>query len=266
MNMHKIKNVWDEKKRDIFLNYNDKLIHYAAKMTRLKRNFWKIMIAVKKIKNYRFAHSKKKIFINKSIMTKNWKILCQHVNEKKITKNTWIKQMKKSFYKFSIWSTQNTSQQQTKSQSKQKFKISKTSIRTRRTKKTKAVQTNEIDFFSNDDANDSMIVNNDFFVEQYSEQFVTFFARNIFVRSELNSHKSRQNSLFLFFLMNQIFTSFFEYVQWTRRNASAIFRENKKKIQKLRQKKCDFDWFKNIRQIHDHQNKRNNRNAKKIFT
>ena len=57
---------------------------------------------------------------------------------------------------------------------------------------------NEIDFFSNDDANDNIIVNNDFFVEQYSKQkmitliyfFVTFFARNIFVRSVLNSHKS----------------------------------------------------------------------------
>ena len=95
---------------------------------------------------------------------------------------------------------------------------------------------NEIDFSSNDDANDNMIVNNDFFVKQYSEQkkitsiyfFVTFFARNTFVRSELNSYKSRQNSLFSFFLINRIFTSFFEYVQWTRQNASAIFRENKK--------------------------------------
>ena len=173
-------------------------------------------------------------------MTKNWKILCQHVNEKEITENTRIKKMKKLFYKFSIRSIQNTSQQQTKSQSKQKFKISKTSIRTRRTKKTKAVQTNEIDFFSNDDANDSMIVNNDFFVEQYSEQFVTFSARNISIQSELSLHKSRQNFLFSFFFMNQIFTSFFECVQWTRQNASAILRENKKKIQKLRQKKMRF--------------------------
>ena len=139
--------------------------------------------------------------------------MCQHVDEKKITENTRSKKMKKIFYKFSIRSVQNTSQQQTKSQSKQKFKISKTSIRTRRTKKTKAVQTNEIDFFSNDDANDNIIVNNDFFVEQYSEQFVTFSARNTSVRSELNSHKSRQNFLFSFFLMNRIFTSFFEYVQ-----------------------------------------------------
>ena len=138
--------------------------------------------------------------------------------------------MKKLFYKFLIRSIQNTSQQQTKSQSKQKFKISKTSTRTRRTKKIKTIQTNETDFFSNDDANDSMIVNNDFFVEQYSEQFVTFFARNISVRSELNSHKSRQNSLFSFFLINRIFKSFFKYAQWTRQNASAIFRENKKKF------------------------------------
>ena len=120
--------------------------------------------------------------------------------------------MKKSFYKFSIRSVQNISQQQTKSQLKQKFKTSETSIRMRRTKKTKAVQTNKIDFFSNNDVNDNMIVNNDFFVEQYSEQFVTFFARNIFVRSELNSHKLRQNFLFSFFLMNRIFTSFSEYV------------------------------------------------------
>ena len=75
-----------------------------------------------------------------------------------------------------------------------------------------------------------MIVNNDFFVEQYSEQFVTFFARNISVRSKLSSHKSRQNFLFSFFLMNRIFTSFSEYVQWIRQNASAIFRENKKKF------------------------------------
>ena len=148
--------------------------------------------------------------------------------------------MKKSFYKFSIRSIQNISQQQTKSQSKQKSKISETSIWTRRTKETKAVQTNEADFFSNDDANDSMIVNSDFFVEQYSEQFVTFSARNTFVRSELNSHKLRQNSLFSFFLINQISTSSFEYVQWTRQDASAVLRENKKKIQKLRQKKMGF--------------------------
>ena len=121
--------------------------------------------------------------------------------------------MKKLFYNFSIRSIQNISQQQTKSQSKQKFKISETSIRSHRTKKMKTIQTNKIDFFLNDDANDNMIVNNDFFVKQYSEQFVTFFARNIFVRSELNSHKSRQNFLFSFFLMNRIFTSFFEYVQ-----------------------------------------------------
>ena len=112
--------------------------------------------------------------------------------------------MKKSLYKSSIQSIQNTSQQQTKSQLKQKFKISKTSIQSHRTKKTKTIQTNETDFFSNNDANDSIIVNSDFFVEQYSEQekitsiyfFVTFFARNIFVRSELSLHKSRQNSLF----------------------------------------------------------------------
>ena len=126
----------------------------------------------------------------------------QYVNEKKITENTRIKKIKKLFYKFSIRSIQNTLQQQTKSQLKQKFQISKTSIRTRHTKETKTIQTNEIDFFSSDDANDSMIVNNDFFVEQYSEQFVTFSARNIFVRSELSSHKSRQNFLFSFFLMN----------------------------------------------------------------
>ena len=160
--------------------------------------------------------------------------------KKKITENTRIKKMKKSLYKFSIRSIQNTSQQQTKSQSKQKSKTSETSIRTRRTKKTKIIQTNKTDFFSNDDANDSMIVNSDFFVEQYSEQFVTFFARNIFVRSELNSHKSRQNFLFSFFLINRISTPLFEYVQWTRQNASAVFRENKKKIQKLRQKKMRF--------------------------
>ena len=134
MNMHKIKNAWNEKKRDMFLNHNDEILRYAVKMTRSKRNFRKIMTAVKKIRNYRFAHSKKKIFINKSIMTKNWKILCQHIDEKKITENTRIKKMKKSFYKFSIRSVQNISQQQTKSQSKQKFKISKTSIRTCREK------------------------------------------------------------------------------------------------------------------------------------
>ena len=111
MNMHKIKNVWNEKKRDMFLNYNDEILRYAIKMTRSERNFRKIMTTIKKIKNYRFAHSKKKISINKSIMTKNWKILCQHVNEKKITENTRIKKVKKSFYKFSIWSVQNISQQ-----------------------------------------------------------------------------------------------------------------------------------------------------------
>ena len=55
----------------MFLNHNDEIFRYAAKMTRSKRNFRKIMTAVKKIRNYRFAHSKKKIFINKSIMTKN---------------------------------------------------------------------------------------------------------------------------------------------------------------------------------------------------
>ena len=173
-------------------------------------------------------------------MTKNWKILCQHVDEKKITENTRIKKMKKSFYKSSIRSIQNISQQQTKLQSKQRSKTSETSIRTRRTKKIKIIQTNETDFFSSDDANDSMIINNDFFVKQYSEHFVTFFARNIFVRSKLSLHKSRQNFLFSFFLINRIFTSLFEYVQWTRQNASAIFRENKKKIQKLRQKKMRF--------------------------
>ena len=247
MNMHKIENVWNEKKRDMFLNHSDEILRYAAKMTRSERNFRKVMTAVKKIKNYWFAHSKKEISINKSIMIRDWKILYQHVDEKEITENTRIKKMKKSFYKFSIRSIQNTSQQQTKSQSEQKFKISKTSIWTRRTRKTKAAQTNEIDFFSNDDANDSMIVNSDFFVDQYSEQFVTFSARNTSVGSELNSHKLRQNFLFSFFLMNQTFTSFFEYVQWKRQNASAILRENKKKIQKLRQKKCDFDWFRNIR-------------------
>ena len=52
--------------------------------------------------------------------------------------------------------------------------------------------------------------------------------------------------------MNQIFISFFEYVQWTRRNAFAIFRENKKKFKNYDRKKCDFDWFKNIRQIHNY--------------
>ena len=93
-------------------------------------------------------------------------------------------------------------------------------IQSYRTKKTKTIQINETDFFSNDDANDNMIVNNDFFVQQNSEQkkitsiyfFVTFSARNIFVRSVLNLHKLRQNFLFLFFQINQIFTSFFEYV------------------------------------------------------
>ena len=139
MNMHKIKNVWNEKKRDMFLNYNDEIFRYAVKVTRSERNFRKTMTAVKKIRNYRFAHLKKRIFINKSIMTKNWKILYQHVDEKKITENTRIKKIKKSFYKFSIRSVQNTSQQQTKSQSKQKSKISKTSIRTHRTKKTKTI-------------------------------------------------------------------------------------------------------------------------------
>ena len=205
MNMHKIKNVWNEKKRDMFLNHSDEILRYATKMTRSERNFRKVMTAVKKIKNYRFAHSKRKIFINKSIMIRNWKILYQHVDEKKITENTRIKKMKKSLYKFSIRLIQNTSQQQTKSQSKQRFKISKTSIRTRRTKKTKAAQTNKIDFFSSGGANDSMIVNNDFFVEQYSEQFVTFSARNIFVRSELSSHKSRQKFLFSFFFNDSNF-------------------------------------------------------------
>ena len=212
MNMHKIKNVWNEKKRDMFLNYNDEILRYAIKMTRSERNFRKIMTAVKKIKNYQFAHLKKKIFINKLIITKNWKILCQHVDEKKIIENTRIKKMKKSFYKFSIWSIQNTSQQQTKSQSEQKSKILKTSIQLHRTKKTKTIHTNKADFFSNDDANDNMIVNNDLFVEQYSKQFVTFSARNTFVQSKLNLHKSRLNFLFSFFLMNQIFTSFFKYV------------------------------------------------------
>ena len=115
MNMHKIENVWSEKKRDMFLNHNDKIFRYAIKVARLKRNFRKIMTIIKKIKNYRFVHSKKKIFINRSIMTKNWKILCQHIDEKKITENTRIKKMKKSFYKFSIRSIQNISQQQTKS-------------------------------------------------------------------------------------------------------------------------------------------------------
>ena len=145
--MHKIKKTWNEKKRDMFLNYNNEILRYAIKMTRSKQNFRKIMTTVKKIKNYRFAYSKKKISINKSIMTKNWKILCQHVDEKKITENTRIKKMKKSFYKFSIRSIQNISQQQTKSQSKQKFKISETSIWSHRTKKTKTVRKNEIDFF-----------------------------------------------------------------------------------------------------------------------
>ena len=55
----------------MFLNYNDEILRYAVKMTRLKRNFRKIMTAVKKIKNYQFAHLKKKIFINKLIITKN---------------------------------------------------------------------------------------------------------------------------------------------------------------------------------------------------
>ena len=55
----------------MFLNYNDEILRYAIKMTRSKQNFRKIMTTVKKIKNYRFAYSKKKISINKSIMTKN---------------------------------------------------------------------------------------------------------------------------------------------------------------------------------------------------
>ena len=76
MNMHKIENAWSEKKDDMFLNHNDEIFRYATKMTRSKRNFRKIMTAVKKIRNYRFAHLKKEIFINKSIMIKNWKILC----------------------------------------------------------------------------------------------------------------------------------------------------------------------------------------------
>ena len=131
----------------------------------IKTKFSKSYDSSKKNQKLSICAFEKKNFINKSIMTKNWKILCQHVDEKKITENTRIKKMKKLFYKFSIWSIQNISQQQTKSQLKQKFKISKTSIRSHRTKKTKSVQTNEIDFFLNDDANDSMIVNNDFFVE-----------------------------------------------------------------------------------------------------
>ena len=49
-----------KKKRDMFLNHNNEILCYAVKMTRSKRNFRKIMTAVKKIKNYRFAHSKKK--------------------------------------------------------------------------------------------------------------------------------------------------------------------------------------------------------------
>ena len=61
INMHKIKNAGSEKKRDMFLNHNDKILRYAIKMTSSERNFQKIIIAVKKIKNYQFKHSKKEI-------------------------------------------------------------------------------------------------------------------------------------------------------------------------------------------------------------
>ena len=162
-------------------------------------------------------------------------------------------------------------QQQTISQLKQKSKISKTSIQSRRTKRTKTVQVNKTDLFSNDSANNNMNINNNFFVQQNLKQkkitliyfFITFFARNTLVSSMLNSHKSRQSSLFSFFQINQSFTPPSKYVQWTRRNASAIFRQNNKKIQILRQKKCDFDEFWNVCQFHNYQSKRNARNAKK---
>ena len=95
--MHKTK-----KKRNMFLNHNDEILRYAVKITRSKRNFRKIMTAVKKSKIIDLRIRKKKIFINKLIMTKNREILYQHINEKKIIKNTRIKKMKKSFYKFSI--------------------------------------------------------------------------------------------------------------------------------------------------------------------
>ena len=36
----------------MFLNYNDEILRYAAKMTRSKRNFRKIITAVKKIRNH----------------------------------------------------------------------------------------------------------------------------------------------------------------------------------------------------------------------
>ena len=100
INMHKIKNMWNEKKRDMFLNHDDEILRYAIKMTRSNRNFRKIIIAIKKIKNYRFAHLKKKIFINRSIMIKNWKKLCQHINKKKLLKIRKLKKWKNYFTNF----------------------------------------------------------------------------------------------------------------------------------------------------------------------
>ena len=131
-------------------------------------------------------------------MIKDWKRLCQHVDEKEITENTRIKNIKKSFYKFSIKSIQNTQQ------SKSKFKISKTSIRSRRTKKMKTIFTNETDFFSNDDADDNMNVNNNFFVQQ--------------------NLKSKKENLRLFFFSSRFLHVLFLFRQYKiHKNCDKIF-------------------------------------------
>ena len=100
MNMHKIKNVWNEKKRDMFLNYNDEILRYAIKMTRSERNFRKIMTAVKKIKNYRFAHSKKKSLSTNRLWQKTEKYCVNTLMKKKSLKIRESKKWKNYFTNF----------------------------------------------------------------------------------------------------------------------------------------------------------------------
>ena len=172
--------------------------------------FREAMTAVEGIRDYRLAHPERGIPTNASIMTRDWKRLCQHIDEKEVTGNTRIKNMKESPYKSPTRSVQNASQSSTSSQSEQKSKIPKTSTRQpRRTKRTKAIFTNETDPSSNDGANDNMKIDNDFFVQQNLNlknesiasifSSITFFIRNISDPSVLDSQKSRQNFLFSFF-------------------------------------------------------------------
>ena len=91
MNMHKIEDEWGEEGRDMFMNESGEILRYAAKVARSGSDFRTAMTAVGEIRDYRLAHPGRGIPTNSAIMARDWKRLCQHVDEEEITWSTRVR-------------------------------------------------------------------------------------------------------------------------------------------------------------------------------